>query len=34
MVKAVVERHRGRIDCESTLGRGTAFSLRLPLLDE
>ena len=34
MVKAVVERHRGRIDCESTLGKGTAFSLRLPLLDE
>ncbi|WP_285428429.1 CHASE2 and HATPase_c domain-containing protein [Pseudomonas sp. lyk4-R2A-8] len=34
MVKAVVERHRGVISCESTLGKGTVFNLRLPLLEE
>ncbi|WLH79398.1 CHASE2 and HATPase_c domain-containing protein [Pseudomonas sp. FP2335] len=34
MVKAVVERHGGRINCESTLGKGTTFSLQLPLLDD
>jgi len=34
MVKAVVERHGGRIECESSVGKGTTFSLRLPLLDE
>ncbi|MFB3302550.1 CHASE2 domain-containing protein [Pseudomonas sp. AMR01] len=34
MVKAVVERHGGRIQCESELGKGSTFSLQLPLLDE
>ncbi|MBP1126978.1 signal transduction histidine kinase [Pseudomonas sp. PvP025] len=34
MVRAVVERHKGHISCESTLGKGTTFSLRLPLLDD
>lgn len=34
MVKAVVDRHGGWIDCESQVGRGTTFSVRLPLLDE
>ena len=34
MVKAVVERHGGRIECESSVGKGTTFSLQLPLLDE
>ncbi|MFL1545899.1 CHASE2 domain-containing protein [Pseudomonas sp. O39] len=34
MVKAVVERHGGRIRCESELGKGSTFSLQLPLLDE
>ncbi|AIB33975.1 MULTISPECIES: CHASE2 domain-containing protein [Pseudomonas] len=34
MVKAVVERHGGRISCESEVGKGTTFSLRLPLLDD
>jgi len=34
MVKAVVERHGGRIECESTVGKGTTFSLQLPLLDD
>jgi CHASE2 domain-containing sensor protein/signal transduction histidine kinase len=34
MVKAVVERHGGSIRCESTVGKGTTFSLQLPLLDD
>jgi signal transduction histidine kinase len=34
MVKAVVERHGGRIECESTLGKGTTFRLQLPLLED
>ncbi len=32
MVKAVVDRHGGRILCESLEGQGTTFSLQLPLL--
>ncbi|TVT82183.1 CHASE2 domain-containing protein [Pseudomonas sp. H3(2019)] len=34
MVKAVVDRHGGRIFCESQIGRGTTFSVQLPLLEE
>ncbi|PQZ94419.1 MULTISPECIES: CHASE2 domain-containing protein [Pseudomonas] len=34
MVKAVVERHNGQISCESVVGKGTTFRLKLPLLDE
>ncbi|MGR3886493.1 CHASE2 domain-containing protein [Pseudomonas sp. 1152_12] len=34
MVKAVIERHGGRIQCESELGKGSTFSLQLPLLDD
>jgi signal transduction histidine kinase len=34
MVKAVTERHGGRILCESELGKGSTFSLQLPLLDD
>ena len=34
MVKAVVERHGGRISCESVVGKGTTLSLQLPLLEE
>ncbi|MNN61411.1 Sensor protein DivL [compost metagenome] len=34
MVKAVVDRHGGRILCESQVGQGTTFSVQLPLLDE
>ncbi|OPA82311.1 ATPase [Pseudomonas fluorescens] len=34
MVKAVVERHGGHINCESTVGKGTTFSVQLPLLDD
>lgn len=30
IVKSIVERHRGRITCESTLGRGARFSVFLP----
>ncbi|MBT0624694.1 CHASE2 domain-containing protein [Pseudomonas fluorescens] len=33
MVKAVIERHGGRVLCESELGKGSTFSLKLPLLD-
>ena len=31
VVKQTVERHGGSIDCESTRGAGTTFSIRLPL---
>ena len=34
MVKAVVERHGGRIVCESELGKGSTFILLLPLLED
>ncbi|MCU1748179.1 CHASE2 domain-containing protein [Pseudomonas sp. 6D_7.1_Bac1] len=34
MVKAVVDRHGGRIFCESLIGQGTTFSVQLPLLEE
>ena len=34
MVKAVVERHGGRISCDSAVGKGTTFSLKLPLLED
>jgi CHASE2 domain-containing sensor protein/signal transduction histidine kinase len=34
MVKAVVDRHEGRIGCESVVGKGTTFSLQLPLSKE
>ncbi|TFY88414.1 CHASE2 domain-containing protein [Pseudomonas kairouanensis] len=34
MVKAVVERHSGRISCESVVDKGTTFRLELPLLED
>nr|WP_218170252.1 CHASE2 domain-containing protein [Pseudomonas costantinii] len=34
MVKAVVDRHGGRVECESEVGKGTTFSLKLPLWKE
>ncbi|WP_124425558.1 CHASE2 domain-containing protein [Pseudomonas orientalis] len=34
MVKTVVERHKGCIGCKSVVGKGTTFSLQLPLLEE
>ncbi|MHC8384537.1 CHASE2 domain-containing protein [Pseudomonas sp. LB3P14] len=34
MVKAVVDRHGGRIFCHSVVGQGTTFSVQLPLLSE
>jgi signal transduction histidine kinase len=34
MVKAVVDHHEGRIECQSEVGKGTTFSLHFPLLDE
>jgi CHASE2 domain-containing sensor protein/signal transduction histidine kinase len=34
MVKAVVERHKGHIGCESVVGKGTTFTLQLPLLED
>jgi signal transduction histidine kinase len=34
MVKAVVDRHGGRIECRSVVGEGTCFSLYLPLHEE
>jgi hypothetical protein len=32
--REIVEAHRGRIRVESTVGRGTAFTLRLPVWNE
>ncbi|WP_339425404.1 CHASE2 domain-containing protein [Pseudomonas proteolytica] len=34
MVKAVMDRHGGRIECASEVGQGTVFSLQLPLWEE
>ncbi|WP_339529594.1 CHASE2 domain-containing protein [Pseudomonas mucidolens] len=34
MVKTVVDRHSGRIECESVVGQGTVFILQLPLWQE
>ncbi|PKH35888.1 histidine kinase [Pseudomonas sp. 43NM1] len=34
MVKAVVDRHGGRIECASEIGKGTRFSLHFPLIEE
>ncbi|MCF4997505.1 sensor histidine kinase [Pseudomonas syringae] len=34
MVKAVVDRHGGQIECNSEVGQGTTFNLRFPLLAE
>ncbi|WP_130905479.1 HAMP domain-containing sensor histidine kinase [Pseudomonas sp. Sample_22] len=34
MVKAVVDRHGGRIECSSVVGEGTCFRLDFPLLEE
>lgn len=34
MVKAVMDRHGGRIECRSEVGSGTCFSLHLPVLGE
>ncbi|MGE8481844.1 MAG: CHASE2 domain-containing protein [Pseudomonas sp.] len=34
MVKAVMDRHGGRISCHSVVGQGTTFSVQLPLLSE
>lgn len=34
LCKEVMEAHRGRIRVESTIGRGTTFTLRFPLSDE
>jgi CHASE2 domain-containing sensor protein/signal transduction histidine kinase len=34
MVKAVVDRHGGRISCHSVAGQGTTFNVQLPLLSE
>jgi len=34
MVKAVVDRHGGRIECRSEVGQGTTFRLQFPLFTE
>jgi signal transduction histidine kinase/CheY-like chemotaxis protein len=34
MVYGIVERHRGKLEIESTLGKGTTFIIRLPLAEE
>ncbi len=34
IVKHIVERHRGRLDIDSKLGRGTRVVVRLPLIEE
>lgn len=34
MVKAVVDHHDGRIECQSEVGKGTRFTLQFPLLTD
>ena len=34
IVKHIVERHRGRLDIESTLGEGTRVAVLLPIQDD
>jgi len=34
MVYGIIERHRGQLEIESTLGKGTTFVIRLPLAQE
>jgi signal transduction histidine kinase len=34
MVYGIVERHRGKLEIESTIGQGTTFIIRLPLAEE
>ncbi len=34
IVKHIVERHRGRLDIASEVGRGTALSVTLPVLSQ
>lgn len=34
IVKHIVERHRGRLDIESAIGKGTTVSIRLPIVEE
>ena len=34
IVKHIVERHRGRLDIESKVGRGTTVVVRIPLIDD
>lgn len=34
IVKHIVERHRGRLDIESEVGKGTSITVRIPLIDE
>src|SRR4029077_2650228 len=34
MVYGIVERHRGKLEIESTPGQGTTFSIRVPLSEE
>lgn len=34
MVKAVMDRHGGRIECRSVMGEGTCFSLHFPLYED
>jgi signal transduction histidine kinase len=33
MVYGIIERHRGRLDIESALGKGTTFIIRIPVAD-
>ena len=33
IVQSIVQEHRGRIDVESILGKGSAFSIRLPIIE-
>src|SRR5439155_21097358 len=34
MVYGIVERHRGQLEIESAVGKGTAFIIRFPLAEE